>query len=59
MSVSQKKLDFKSILENEKFEEEKRLQKFFQNLNMSSTNKNFPFAKNLKININNNNITYN
>jgi len=61
MSVSQKQLDFKSIIENEKYEKKRRLQQFFNNLNMSSINFNFPSAKNLNMNnlINNNNNNLN
>lgn len=56
ISISQKKLDFKSILESEKYEEEKRMQHFFKKLNMSSINNfpNFSSAKNLNISNNNN-----
>jgi len=62
INVTQKKFDFKSIIDNEKMEEEKRMQQFFQKLNMSSIN-NFASMKNLNINVNPNysmsNMNYN
>jgi len=54
ISVTQKNFDFKSLIDNEKFEEEKRLTKFFNKLNLSSINNNLPSM--LNFNKTNNNL---